>query len=317
MRTTKARTTKVKAGLVVALLTLCGAPGGAPRAYAWNDGGHMLVAQIAMNRLAKLDPAAWAQVNAILKDLPNPAHPAVPYTAVTVACWMDDVRKTEFDEPSWHYVDVPCGGKVEKAEKPNALTAIEKCVAVLRQPATTTAARRERALARLIHVVGDVHQPLHCLEELKGGNLFPIAGIPDLFLALDRDGRDTRDSGQPGVYQKLHAYWDGAYRYDRVGNAIQKVYDLGRSDSPDTAKTQYYADLIYRDFLPKDAAELAKTDPKIWVADSSKKACDFALRLQPKKTPSPAYIHSAHDIACTRIALAGYRLAALLDALLA
>ena len=46
--------------------------GGAPQARAWNGGGHMLVSQIAMNRLEKMASPARAQVDEILKDLPNP-----------------------------------------------------------------------------------------------------------------------------------------------------------------------------------------------------------------------------------------------------
>lgn len=301
----------------IAFASLCGT---APQAWAWNHGGHMLVSQIGMNRLERMASPAREKVDEILTALPNPKHPDVPYTAVTAACWMDDIRGMNgLDQPSWHYVDVKCGSDVSSAEMPNALTAIAFCQSVIRQAAPTPAARRNRAiaLARLLHLVGDIHQPLHCLEELRGGNLFPISGLPGLPKGLDRNGEDADKTPLPAVYQKLHAYWDGAYRYDVVSNSIEKLYDLGDSKTPDSAKTQEFASLIYRDYLKATPAELAETDLAIWVADGSKIACDFALKKAYKKRKvSKTYVAATHDIACARIALAGHRLATMLDDLL-
>ncbi len=316
MRMTRRKVQSV-VGFGLACAALCGA---APTARAWNQGGHMLVSQIAVNRLERMSSPATAQMNEILKSLPNPKHPTVPYTIVTAACWMDDIRFINgLDQPAWHYVDVKCGADLSSAADPNALTAITFCQSLIRQPATTAAAKRNRAiaLARLLHLVGDIHQPLHCLEDWRGGTRFPISGLPGLDKELDRNGDNADDTPLPAVYQKLHAYWDGAYRYDLVNNTITKLYDLGNSKTPDSAKTQDFATLIYRDYLPNDATELAKTDPAIWVMDGNKSACEFALKkAYRKRKVSKTYVADTHDIACTRIALAGHRLAAMLHELL-
>ena len=300
-----------------AFAILCSA---APQVRAWNHGGHMLVSQIAMNRLDNMNSPARAQIAEILKDLPNVKHPDVPYSAVTAACWMDDIRGINgLDQPSWHYVDVKCGEEIGRASTPNTLTAIAFCQNVIRQSSTTPAARRNRAvaLARLLHLVGDIHQPLHCLENWRGGTRFPISGIPGLDKELDRNGDNADDTPLPAVYQKLHAYWDGAYRYDVVDNAITKLYDLGNSKTPDHAKTQQFATLIYRDYLKATPAELSEAAPEKWVAEGSALACDFATRrAYRKRKVAKTYVTKTHDIACERIALAGHRLATMLNELL-
>ena len=62
-------------------------------------------------------------------------------------------------------------------------------------------------------------------------------------------------------------------------------------------------------------------DPREWARESHVIACLFAYPVRPHPTEAevvtltPDYVHSAHEIACERIAIAGYRLAELLDQL--
>src|SRR4051794_40046794 len=89
-----------------------------PPAFAWDDGGHMLVAQIAYGRL---NPEVRRRADELLARLSNPAAPAQKYTFITAACWMDDVRRVEGKEQlrSWHFIDRDCEG--HDPEPPHAL----------------------------------------------------------------------------------------------------------------------------------------------------------------------------------------------------
>ena len=74
--------------------------------------------------------------------------------------------------------------------------------------------------------------------------------------------------------------------------------------------------------FPKSSLEpLKENDTRAWARESYTIACLFAYPVRPHPTDaevvtlSPDYVHQAHEIACERIALAGYRLAAMLNEL--
>ncbi|HUK84108.1 MAG TPA: S1/P1 nuclease, partial [Verrucomicrobiae bacterium] len=77
-------------------------------ARAWDGTGHMLVAQIAYDRL---NPKARARVDALASQLDSNG---VPYNAVSIACWPDDIKGKDFNSPfqgqfkPWHYIDIGC-----------------------------------------------------------------------------------------------------------------------------------------------------------------------------------------------------------------
>src|SRR5258708_3474636 len=77
-------------------------------ASAWDGTGHMLVAQIAYDRL---NDKARARVDELAAKL----HKGdTPYNAVNVACWADDIKGVASDPQfkglykPWHYVDLGC-----------------------------------------------------------------------------------------------------------------------------------------------------------------------------------------------------------------
>jgi hypothetical protein len=82
------------------------------------------------------------------------------------------------------------------------VTAIEAQLATLRKPYAERQQAAE-ALMLLVHLIGDLHQPLHCATNNDGGgNCVPVAyfGIaPQL----------SADHSEEGVYEpNLHAVWD-------------------------------------------------------------------------------------------------------------
>jgi hypothetical protein len=107
-------------------------------------------------------------------------------TLVSVSAWADTVRKTPMPETyNWHFVDIPVDADPPKYVaardcKPAAggdciVAALEREVAVLKDPHAAPRTRAE-ALKFLTHLVGDLHQPLHCAERDgdAGGNGVPV-----------------------------------------------------------------------------------------------------------------------------------------------
>jgi len=94
---------------------------------------------------------------------------------VDLASWADDYRAKAPRTAPWHYVDIPLNshGLDLQRDCPKGACVVTK-IAEFQQkwsnPARSPADRRE-ALLFLIHLVGDLHQPLHCENNQDdGGN---------------------------------------------------------------------------------------------------------------------------------------------------
>jgi nuclease S1 len=140
---------------------------------AWGPKGHAIVADIAASRLT-------SQTKSNLKLLLGDA------SLVSIASWGDEVRKQRDESYGWHFVDIPkdaagfsderdCFRPQDKHK--NADTDHQNCVVDRIQMfakvlGSDNAGREERieALKWLVHFVGDIHQPLHAVEEARGGN---------------------------------------------------------------------------------------------------------------------------------------------------
>lgn len=152
-------------------------------ALAWGQNGHRIIGEIAENRLSE---RTQAQIDLILsgEDLAE------------VSTWADEERSnpSEFWQKQagpWHYVTIPAGTNYEDMTPPaegDAITALERFTADLRDPDTTPEERR-LALLFIVHIVGDLHQPLHA------GN------------GTDRGGND-RLMRWYGQATNLHSVWD-------------------------------------------------------------------------------------------------------------
>lgn len=137
-----------------------------PAVQAWGTEGHQVIALIAQ---ARLTPAARAQVAQLLAQ-------EAGATLVSVASWADE-HKSPATAP-WHYVNFPNGQCVYDAARdcPDGhcvVAAIQKQMHVLGSHASD--AHKLVALKYLVHLVGDVHQPLHAghLDD-RGGNRYPL-----------------------------------------------------------------------------------------------------------------------------------------------
>src|SRR5271169_467286 len=193
---------------LVAVLALALLP--AP-VLAWNEHGHMVVARLAWNQLSA---DQRAKVVAILKNHPHYADYLAArkpegftedeWVFMRAATWPDWVRgKRDHDRPTWHYINypiIPPGSAVEAADheppakQENIVNQLAVCIEKIK---TGTDEEKAVYMTWLFHLVGDIHQPLHC-----------TAVYSERFPDGDRGGNlaivRTRTSST-----NLHSFWDG------------------------------------------------------------------------------------------------------------
>ena len=165
---------------LLAMSALAAAP-----AAAWGPVGHRITAQIAQDNVSGQTRARIAQIL---------GHEELPEAAT----WPDEQRSNpdafwQTTSYPWHFVTIPVGQAAEHLEHPSegdAETALESFTAVLRDPAASPE-DKARALRFVVHIVGDLHQPLH-------------VGKPG-----DRGGNDVKVKWfDDPVVQNLHWVWD-------------------------------------------------------------------------------------------------------------
>ena len=149
-------------------------------ALAWNEKGHMVTARLAWRQLT---PQQRDQIVAILKQHPHyeehlAAHRPNGFSEdewvfMRATTWADWVRgRQQFDHPTWHYINypiVPPGSSVNAADheppakQENVVNQLSVCVDKIR---AGTDEEKAVYLTWLLHLVGDIHQPLHCTAVL-------------------------------------------------------------------------------------------------------------------------------------------------------
>lgn len=295
-------------------------------ARAWDSVGHMLIAQIASDRLT---PGAKSSAEDLLRQF-NEAKkgdraPAdEPYDFVVASCWMDDVRSlpTKYEFGPWHYVNLPfsADGLPEPAEQegPNLIWALQRCTDILSGKVQDPKVDRAQALVMLLHLAGDAHQPLHATN--RGGD----AGGNRVLLGNVEKSDEEKLYGR-GRDSNLHAFWDSAYRrVFRDGKASAAYeppfYDEGRPVAGHRSAEEIVrseASALAAKFPPKDEQKT----PAQWVHDSHATGYSLAYGELPGGAPNKTrvderYVNSAREAAQREIAKAGYRLGALLNSLL-
>ena len=250
-------------------LSLLSAP-----AQAYWEYGHETIARIAM---ANVRPATARAVRSLLADQKLLATPECPAgTPAEASVWADCIKplkdaegKSRFGYAySWHYQNVDVCKPFDLTSacaKGDCVSAqIERDVALLRDRRTPRA-ERVKALAFLLHFVGDLHQPLH-------------AGVK-----TDKGGNDVAASY--GIYApkrfNLHSIWDGplAERAITSGDEMVRRYPaaerarLATGSVTDWSRESWQVahDVVYAGALGGDAcvpspARVALSDATIAAA---------------------------------------------------
>lgn len=135
-------------------------------ALSWGMTGHRVVGEIATFHLTKK-----AQKN-ISKILINES-------LAEVSNWMDDIRsdKTRDSLKPWHYVTIPDGETYDSSEKNpkgDVIAAIEQLKKEISK-GNLDANTEAEYLKILVHLIGDIHQPLHVgRADDRGGNTIKV-----------------------------------------------------------------------------------------------------------------------------------------------
>lgn len=265
---------------------------GAARAFGWNAAGHMVIAEIAWMHLR---PEVRVECERLAKV--NPTHQA--YDFITAAAWADDIRSTRKETADWHFINLHfrLDGQpvLNRPTSPNVVEAIESQSKLLVDRTRPDRVRAD-ALRFLVHLVGDIHQPLHTTA--RDSNAFPRG---------DRGGNDFK-LGRDASPGNLHALWDGGAglfpAIDRPLNALtRQLIDV-------QAKT-------ISALVPEPSAEDLNKPVDEWADEGSRLSQRFVYQTPEGKPPTAAYLAAARTYCAQEAGLAGYRLADLLNRLLA
>ena len=294
----------------------------APPAAAWNSTGHRLIAAIAYDRL---NPKTRARVDALIRQHPDyeklflhdaPADPIARARAafIAAAVWPDQIKGDPrfFDETrpnasptqllpgfpdmarhtTWHYYDTPYtpdGAEAEPQKPPSALSELDRIIPIIGTKSDvppTSASNPTYLLPWLEHIEGDVHQPLHCVSRFLKSMPKGDAGGNFVYLT--------------GPTRNLHSLWDGAAgRDDSEAYAVKYIAEATAAHPPAHHQEKKPERWIHEGF------ELAVTDVYTFGLETG-------TREHPITLP-PGYEANAAKVAQQRIAIAGYRLAAVLN----
>jgi hypothetical protein len=190
----------------------------------------------------------------------------------------------------WHFIDRPFsrdGTPLPPVPQPNALTQIIAFRAVLSSAGANEL--KSYDLVWLLHLVGDVHQPLHCTTRIE-------SGAPD----GDQGGNAVKCPNCIPGYGELHGFWD-----DVLGTT---------GDNPD-----YQSVMAAAKKLPKPIAGKARTkDADVWITEGIAYAKSTVYKAPILAGHGPftltdKYKAAAKALARQRVALAGARLGNLLN----
>lgn len=292
-----------------------------PPANAWNSIGHMAVAYVAWQQLT---PATRLRAIALLKKNPfykkkwltyipkgTSTDDQNLYLFMMAATWPDEIKasnsgyKNDSDTPPntaeatkntgyrdkymhkyWHFIDTPFstdGTALPSIPAPNAETQIGVFKQVLASNASDSL--KSYDLVWLMHLVGDVHQPLHATARVIAANPKGDAG-----------GNDVKLANAPG---NLHAYWD-----DILGTGTTEDF-----------KTAVKA----AQSLPAAGPNASDLNEADWVQESFHLAQSNVYVTPVGPTDGPYTLDDSYKTAALatsqqQIALAGARLANLLEA---
>ena len=242
----------------------------APAASAWGPDGHRAAATVAASRLC---PAAADAVARLLRDESLP----------DAAIWADGIRTTPDwrHTREWHYVNVgdtePIGALLDPSPPRGLLLPAIAAELDVLADGRRGPGRRRTALRFVLHLVADLHQPLHVgRSEDRGGNEIDV-----------RLGDETLP---------LHRVWD---------TALVRIAGLRWNEYARTLEPLALLEAAHwrRGTLLEWAEESRRLRPWVYGFDARRRLPLLSAR----------YVAAGRQIAALRLAQAGVRTAWLLD----
>lgn len=271
--------------LCVALVAMCSWDS----LQAWGGQGHRLVGLVAANHLSRAaaDRVKWLLDGQSLAD---------------VASWADG-HVTDWQQTApWHYLNIPpaaagydrdrdCPRQPGVAAGSRSDTwrdcAVDRITYFEQRTADTKLDRADRATALkyLVHFIGDLHQPFHALGVGRGGN--------DVIVRVFGVSNCGNDPARPPLPCNLHSVWDSRL--------------IARRDLIDLD----YVVLLETLIAQKGWFRQPAGTPKDWAEQSW--ALGKAALVPNDTNIDEAYYRKQIEVIEERLALAGVRLAAVLN----
>lgn len=281
---------------------------------AWWDGGHMIVARIGLKDIEARIPESVKFFEDLTHVMDSVSHGKIK-SFMESAVWADVTKgyENKMMDP-WHYKDVTVNNTIDtmpyidlKKEKGNALDLVFNANNGLTSWKPEEASKlndqfeKSFFLRFLIHVIGDIHQPLHSCTWVDekfpdgdlGGNLFKLTFKEDKTI------------------KNLHSIWDAAF------NNIYNGYTHPITDA-EAKEVEYDSNEIMKEFPKASLSDLLDTHkrPVDWVKESwtlCKNNVYKGISINDEITKSSKYVLSNIPIARKQMALAGYRVSQFLE----
>jgi hypothetical protein len=198
-----------------------------PNVLAWGQTGHRVTGAIAEQHLTD---KAKATIKKILGS----------ESLAEASTWPDEMRSNPADfwqktASPYHYVSVPEGKTYAEVGAPaqgDSASALKKFSTILKDK-NSTKEQKQLALRFIVHIIGDLHQPLHA------GN------------GTDRGGNDVR------------------LKFFGQDSNLHRVWDSGLIDRQNLSYTEM-TDWLSRRITKKLAKEWKVADPQVWITESTK-----------------------------------------------
>ncbi|GAC24138.1 hypothetical protein GMES_1842 [Paraglaciecola mesophila KMM 241] len=236
-------------------------------ALAWGQIGHRVTGAIAQQHLT---PQAQAAISALLptEDLAE------------ASTYPDEMRSSpdEFWQKKagpFHYVTIPEGqtyADVGAPEQGDSVSALKMFTANLKS-SQTSKEEKQLALRFIVHIIGDLHQPLHA------GN------------GTDRGGNDF----------KVNFFWQDSN--------LHRVWDSELLEQRKLSYTEWTAK-FNRKISAQNINDWSTTDPQVWIAESIKIRDEIYPK---EEEISWDYLYNHLPQAKQRLKMAGIRIAAYLN----
>lgn len=246
--------------------------------------GHQVIAQIAYDHLT---PNAKKMCH---KYLRSSSKRTLNTNIIAASTWLDRIKyKNIHRYDALHYIDIPFSTEdreLPAVENINAVWGINNAISLLSTKRINKSDKR-LALLILIHLVGDIHQPLHAITKVSkqfpkgdfGGNLFLL--------------------GKNRIASNLHQYWDSGAGLFKGYNRAQQIKSRAR-----LLEKKYPCDTFV---LPQN--------PEQWAKASHLLAINHVYKINLKEKPNRQYQLEAQAIAQKQTVIAGCQLATLLNAI--
>jgi len=244
-------------------------------AFAWDHPAHMTTAAIAFMEVERTKPELVDKLELVFMAHPDTSpfwvaagdsrgKERAKRMFIEGARWADDTKGTIHDRPTWHTARWPIIAKDAPPEAKAAAEArkgrpagqaIEALVMnyAMLSSAETNSAERASALAWLLHLIGDIHQPLHVSDQYS--KEFPAG-----------NGSGTLEYVMDPVNEKpipLHLLWDSNIYRSTALDAIEQ-------------NAQELVEKYPRSAFPELKGLEGPEDCEKWARESYDVAVDFA-----------------------------------------